>query len=692
MASVGPVQHQRTFGRYRPLSYLGSGGMADVFKCELQGIGGFGKLCVIKRMKPDLVLEQGFVAMFLDEARLAARMNHPNIAQVFEIDEADGVPFIALEFIRGPTLSQLVRAAHAAGKAPIPLFVRVVADIAAGLEAAHTASDDNGNPLKLVHRDVSPQNIMVSAQGIAKILDFGVAKAEGKIARTHSGTLKGKIAYMAPEQLTSGEVDARADVYALAVCLYQCITGVAPWVGDTDVTLLTSRLNDPLKPARSLRPDVPEQLDAILAKALASVPNHRYGTAQEFYDALEGFLTSQATSSDTRAVSSWVSSLFPDIDELVAGMPLQASPTFGAANVQGPGISDAVDAPTESSGPPPLVVPGAAGIGSLTPQTARLSDFTVQPKASEPGALSSTPRKTVLKAALAFGGMTAFGIAVGVTFTRTEPTEAGAPIAPAPPAGAPIAAAVTPSTPQDLALEPSSPPAAEVSGTPDMAGSGAASSARDVLPAAPAGAPAAGAVSPLPAPADNRRPRPPTALAGSPPPLPGPPREAVTSDAGTPAADIPASPSQPAVPPRADVPAQATGTTRAASPSSVEPTRAAPAPSPQRPAEPFPAPEDPTLPGKQRVYAVGELIAACKQLEMELQVRGHFAANAVNNVTALFAKKVAARLSGGDAVELPLRDIYWFVARSLAAGSSRKDVAARLATAYEAGTLSSTRR
>src|SRR5262245_45560386 len=213
-APRSPGPEVSTIGKYQLIANLGHGGMADVYLSVVHGPVGFNKLTVIKRLRPSLAEEQEFLAMFLDEARLAARLNHPNVVQTNEVAEIEGQYYIAMEYLDGQPLNRILTRAQKAGTLPRELLIRVVADCLAGLHYAHELADYDGSPLGVVHRDASPHNIFVTYDGQTKVVDFGIAKAATRSAETRGGVLKGKVAYMAPEQARSGEVDRRSDVFA----------------------------------------------------------------------------------------------------------------------------------------------------------------------------------------------------------------------------------------------------------------------------------------------------------------------------------------------------------------------------------------------------------------------------------------------------------------------------------------------
>ena len=237
------------FGRYHVFASLGRGGMADVFLAVARGPMGFNKLAVIKRLRPTLVREPGFRDMFLDEARLAARLNHPNVIQSYEVGESHGSFYIAMEYLEGQPLNKIIAAAIARGEAFDPVFcARVIADACNGLNHAHELRDYDGTPLQIIHRDVSPHNVFVTYDGQVKLVDFGIAKAALSSTQTEVGVLKGKVAYMAPEQAMGGAIDARADLFAMGIVLWEMIARKRLMQGENAGPRLWA-----LQPARSRR-------------------------------------------------------------------------------------------------------------------------------------------------------------------------------------------------------------------------------------------------------------------------------------------------------------------------------------------------------------------------------------------------------------------------------------------------------
>jgi len=282
------------FGKYRLIAELGHGGMADVYLAVVRGPSGLGfsKLQVIKRLRPNLVEDPDFIAMLIDEARIAARLNHPNVVQTIEVGEVDGQYFIAMEFLDGQPLHRVLHRAERM-KTPLPatLQYRILADALAGLHHAHELADYDGTPLQVIHRDMTPHNLFVSYEGQVKVVDFGVAKALGRASETRTGVVKGKITYMAPEQALAKELDRRADVFSVGVMFWEAAAGVRMWKGKADIEIMNRLLSGdvPTSP-RSANPDVSEALDQICRRALALRPEDRYATAADFQNDLESFL------------------------------------------------------------------------------------------------------------------------------------------------------------------------------------------------------------------------------------------------------------------------------------------------------------------------------------------------------------------------------------------------------------------
>uniref|UniRef100_UPI00358DAB25 protein kinase domain-containing protein n=1 Tax=Archangium lansingense TaxID=2995310 RepID=UPI00358DAB25 len=300
-------------GKYQLVSKLATGGMAEVFLARVEGPMGFEKTLVLKRILPHLAEDPTFVGMFFTEARVAAQLNHPHIVQIFDFGQADGTYYLAMEYIDGPDLRTLSARAIQAGVPLPPTFcAKVISAVCEGLAFAHDFVDpSSGRHLELIHRDISTDNILLSRQGAVKVVDFGIAKASNQSHKTKTGLIKGKIAYMPVEQLQGQQLDRRADVYALGVVLYELLTGQLPFEATTDVSMMQAILFEPLVPAASRRPDLPEALCSILDRALAKVREQRYPDCITFQADLERFILSTGQSVGARDLAQCVERLCP---------------------------------------------------------------------------------------------------------------------------------------------------------------------------------------------------------------------------------------------------------------------------------------------------------------------------------------------------------------------------------------------
>ncbi|MDP3279006.1 MAG: protein kinase [Deltaproteobacteria bacterium] len=275
-------------GRYEVITEIASGGMATVFLGRALGAAGFARLVAIKCLHPHVAKDEEFVGMFMDEARLAARIRHPNVVATLDLENGDDGLFLVMEFVEGEGLLGLLRAVFRERKrVPTPLALRIALDVLAGLHAAHELTGQNGEPLRLVHRDVSPHNILVGSDGISRITDFGIARAEERLSVTRDGQIKGKLSYMAPEQTSGTPVDRRADLWSVGVVVWECLAGRRLFFGQNDGEVLRNLLVHPIPRLRDLVQDIPAEIDAVIAKALARDPDDRYATASHFAEALE---------------------------------------------------------------------------------------------------------------------------------------------------------------------------------------------------------------------------------------------------------------------------------------------------------------------------------------------------------------------------------------------------------------------
>jgi eukaryotic-like serine/threonine-protein kinase len=321
-------------GRYETLREIASGGMATVHLGRILGMGGFERVVAIKVMHPHIACDPQFVGMFLDEARLAARVRHPNVVGTIDILEDELGLFLVMEYIEGPSLTALIRAAQKRGS-PLTLGVqlRIFLDALAGLHAAHQLTDGQGELLNLVHRDVSPQNILVGSDGIARITDFGVARARSRITTTKGHEVKGKMSYLAPEQVRAEPIDRRADIYSAGVILWGLLTGRRMIRADNDGAIV-SQILAPTRPSpRKVNPEVPPALDEVCLAAIALDPADRPATAADFGEAIEA---AAARDGVTIAPSRVVAALVKDLEahEALGDLPTSKTPTSSSIPLQ----------------------------------------------------------------------------------------------------------------------------------------------------------------------------------------------------------------------------------------------------------------------------------------------------------------------------------------------------------------------
>ncbi|MFO0724800.1 MAG: serine/threonine-protein kinase [Myxococcota bacterium] len=303
-------------GRYELIRKIATGGMAELFLARFTGPGGFEKRCAVKRILPQFAEDEEFTRMFLNEARVAAMFDHPNIAQIFELgtDEATGQLFIAMELITGMDLRGLMRLSRDRGQeVPAELAAFMMTQALDGLAYAHEFRDPDGHPMHLVHRDVSPQNILVSFDGAIKVVDFGIVKANTQEGHTQTGMLKGKIAYMSPEQASGEHLDGRSDVFAIGVCLYELITGVKPFRATTEIMTLKAILENDPQPITHFVPDCPIGIENAVYRSLMKRREDRFSSAREFQLELVRVLRSCPVPLDRHVLSEFVRSL-PESD------------------------------------------------------------------------------------------------------------------------------------------------------------------------------------------------------------------------------------------------------------------------------------------------------------------------------------------------------------------------------------------
>jgi serine/threonine-protein kinase len=304
--------------RYRLIAEIGHGGMADVFLAVAQGPVGFNKLVVIKKARKDLLGEADILAMFLDEARLAARLNHPNVVQTYEIGQEGDRYFIAMEYLDGQPLNRVL--SRCGARIPTALKLRIFIEVLAGLHHAHQLRDFDGTPLGVVHRDATPQNVFITYDGGIKVVDFGIAKALDSSSHTRTGVVKGKVAYMSPEQVRGERLDARTDVFAVGVMLWEAIAGRRMWEELPEITIVHELMHNLVPSILTAMPGVPSELARICDRAIAPQREHRYLDALELARDLEDFLAASGERATARDVGSFLSESFAADREKVRGI------------------------------------------------------------------------------------------------------------------------------------------------------------------------------------------------------------------------------------------------------------------------------------------------------------------------------------------------------------------------------------
>jgi serine/threonine-protein kinase len=300
------------FGKYKPIAVLGRGGMATVYLAAATGPAGFTKLVVVKELKPELAEDPEFMAMFLDEARLAARLSHPNIVQTYEVSGDNDRHAIVMEYLDGQPLSRIRSKIADFGAHGEAVMLRIIADSLAGLHHAHELHDFDGTPLSVVHRDISPHNVFITYDGQAKVVDFGIAKAADTVSQTRVGVIKGKLSYMSPEQAMSLPVDRRADVFAAGVMIWEAVAGQRLWKGLEEVAVMHRLVTGEIPRLRDVKPDCSPLIDQICARALAVKASDRYSTAEELRQHLELYLAQSPVKTDSRQVGELTNKVFED--------------------------------------------------------------------------------------------------------------------------------------------------------------------------------------------------------------------------------------------------------------------------------------------------------------------------------------------------------------------------------------------
>ena len=462
-----PSAGRQRVDRYELVGEIASGGMATVYLARLTGVGGFQRFVAMKRLHPHLATEKEFVEMFLDEARIAARIHHPNVVPILEVGASQAGYFLVMEFIEGDTLARLLARSATGGKRlPVGIALRIALDVLAGLHAAHELRDDAGEPVQLVHRDVSPQNVLLGVDGIARITDFGVARAASRLTATRVGQLKGKIAYMAPEQAAGEEsIDRRADVFAAGIVVWEELAAKRLFKAENEAATLSRVMTEPVPPLTTIVPGLSSALSAVVMRALERVPDARFATCAQFADALEAAATGKERIATPRELAAYVSEV---LGEEVAAQREAVRAWIARSEPSQVGLNP----PTAGS----TSVSAAAMSLPPDPQAATLAHG-VPPKGRSPALLFLL---VLLLLVAVGGGSFLFARETG----PQRPTLAAAPPATTPPAIPALPATV------ELPAEPA--PSSSASAAPvNTAPASSAPAAKPVPQSVPRGAPAA---------------------------------------------------------------------------------------------------------------------------------------------------------------------------------------------------------
>ena len=312
MAQPAPIEH---FGKYQILERIARGGMAEIYKARMEGIGGFNRLFAIKRILPSLSENREYIDLLVDEAKIAGLLSHANIVQILDLGQVSGQYYVAMEYVHGRDLGNVLNRCGERGiTLPVPHSVFILIEVLKGLEYAHNRQiTRNGQQLNLdiIHRDVTPSNVLVSFQGEIKLTDFGIAKAKVKAMETVSGVIKGKFDYMAPEQAAAEPIDQRTDIFAAGVLLYEMLCGVHPFRKKGDIQTIEAIRAGRYAPPTEVNPDVPYSLQVILDQALAQDRDQRYATATDFKDALTRFFHDAGFIFSHSTLAAFLKGLFP---------------------------------------------------------------------------------------------------------------------------------------------------------------------------------------------------------------------------------------------------------------------------------------------------------------------------------------------------------------------------------------------
>jgi serine/threonine protein kinase len=369
-------------GPYELLERIGIGGMAEVFKARHSGAQGFERMVAVKRILPNIAADPDFVRMFIDEAKIAVQLQHPNIAQIYDLGRDGGELFIALEYIEGRDMKAVAKRQKTMGRhLPLSFVVYTVVKICEALQHAHFARGSTGEPLRFIHRDISPQNILVSHEGAVKVIDFGLAKAQGRLVTTQAGVVKGKLAYLSAEQARGESIDYRSDIFSLGTCFYEWLTGERLFLRNNDADTVVAVQRAMVPPLRAVRPELPMQLQMIVRRALEADPALRYQSAAEMQEALMSFAVDAGMPVRRRSASKHMLLLFPEDQKGNNGAVPSRRETIRSVETKLPRNAEARDL---VSAVPQSVVPHASVSQQAIPTRASGRSASSEPNAAAP--------------------------------------------------------------------------------------------------------------------------------------------------------------------------------------------------------------------------------------------------------------------------------------------------------------------
>ncbi len=358
MTTTQPKRQPIPFGKYLLLDRINIGGMAEVWRGKQFGASGFERLVAIKRILPNIAEDDEFISMFIDEAKISVQLTHANVASIYELGNILGSYFISMEYIPGKDMRAIFDRCRKKGEpAPVPLVAFCVSKMCEGLDYAHRKKDGMGRDMNIVHRDISPQNVLISYEGEVKVIDFGIAKAAGKATKTQAGILKGKFGYMSPEQIRGLPLDRRSDVFAIGVCLYEMLTGERLFVGDSDFSVLEKVRKAEVPSPTTYNRRIPEVLERIVLKALAKDVDERYQYASELGDDLQRFLITSDTIFSRKDLAQYMKSTFAEDVEREKQRLLDYADIKPPEGMQAALEAASFNSPIQLTPPPPAAVP-----------------------------------------------------------------------------------------------------------------------------------------------------------------------------------------------------------------------------------------------------------------------------------------------------------------------------------------------